>query len=61
MTGASAGATLTLATATSTGSQEWQLVAANSAGIAGSARTLTNVNTATCLDDYKGASPTVRA
>ena len=55
LTGASAGATLTLATATSTGSQEWQLVAANSAGIAGSARTLANVNTATCLDDYQGS------
>jgi hypothetical protein len=53
LTGASTGAALTLQTATSTGSQEWQLVAANSAGIAGSARTLTNVNTATCLDDYK--------
>ena len=53
LTGASTGAALTLQTATSNGSQEWQLVAANSAGIAGSARTLTNVNTATCLDDYK--------
>jgi hypothetical protein len=52
LTGASSGAALTLQTASGTGSQEWQLVAANSAGIAGSARTLTNVNTATCLDDY---------
>lgn len=53
LTGASAGAALTLQTATSNGSQEWQLVAANSAGIAGSARTLTNANTSTCLDDYQ--------
>lgn len=53
LTGASSGAGLTLQTARSDGSQEWQLVAANAAGIAGSGRTLTNVNTATCLDDYK--------
>ena len=53
LTGASSGAALALQTAASNGSQEWQLVAANSAGIAGSVRTLTNVNTATCLDDYK--------
>lgn len=52
LTGASTGATLTLQTATTTGSQEWQLVAADGGTIAGSARTLTNVNTATCLDDY---------
>ncbi|MBR7832932.1 RICIN domain-containing protein [Actinospica durhamensis] len=56
LTGASTGAALTLQTATSSGAQEWQLVAANSAGIAGSGRALTNVNTATCLDDYNGAT-----
>ncbi|MFJ9565238.1 RICIN domain-containing protein [Streptomyces fuscichromogenes] len=54
LTGASAGANLTLQTAATDGSQEWQLVAANGGTITGSARTLTNVNTGTCLDDYNG-------
>jgi hypothetical protein len=51
LTGASTGAALTLQTTTNDGSQEWQLIAANS-GIPGTGHTLTNVNTATCLDDY---------
>jgi hypothetical protein len=54
LTGASAGANLTLQTATTDGSQEWQLVAAGGGTITGSARTLTNLNTGTCLDDYNG-------
>jgi hypothetical protein len=54
LTGASAGANLTLQTATTNGSQEWQLVAANGGTITGTARTLTNVNTGTCLDDLNG-------
>jgi len=56
LTGASTGAALTLQTAATDGSQEWELVAANAAGIAGSARTLTNVNTSTCLDDDNGST-----
>jgi hypothetical protein len=53
LTGASAGAPLTLQTAASDGSQEWQLVAANGGSVTGTARALTNVNTGTCLDDYQ--------
>ncbi|MFF3967217.1 RICIN domain-containing protein [Streptomyces griseorubiginosus] len=54
LTGASSGANLTLQTASSNGSQEWTLVPANGGTLAGSARSLTNVNTGTCLDDYQG-------
>ena len=53
LTGASTGASLTLQTARSDGSQEWSLGTATSAGIAGGARSLTNVNTSSCLDDYQ--------
>lgn len=54
LTGASAGADLTLQTATSNGSQEWQLQAVSGGTVAGTARGLTNVNTGTCLDDFQG-------
>ncbi len=54
LTGASAGANLTLQTATGNGSQEWQLQAVSGGTVAGTARGLTNVNTGTCLDDYQG-------
>ena len=53
LTGASSGAALTLQTARTDGSQEWSLGTATSSGIVGSARVLTNLNTATCLDDYQ--------
>lgn len=54
LTGAAAGAALTLQSGTTNGSQEWRLVPVGGGTITGTARTPTNANTGTCLDDYHG-------